>query len=292
MSPVSSAIGMNVAGAITSPRSGWFQRTSASTPTIRAGLEVDDRLVVRLELAGLERPADVGLERHAIDDGRVHAGLVDLEAALALALGAVHGEVGVAQQRGGVLVAGADGDADAGVDARSPSPSASNGVLQRTRAAERRPRRRRPASGGPRAGRRTRRRRAVTRCRRGAARRPRRVGGLPQEGVAGVVAEGVVDGLEVVEVEEEQRQRGASGRGAVVASACSMRSRSSARLASPVSGSWNAWCASWSSRALRSVMSRKLATRPLTPGLVEEVGDRRRRPSGTSRRGAGRAARP
>ena len=60
----------------------------------------------------------------------VHAGLVDLEPALAFALRAIHGEVGVAQQSGGVLRASAHGDADAGVDAHAFTVGI-EGVLQR-----------------------------------------------------------------------------------------------------------------------------------------------------------------
>ena len=39
------------------PRSGWVQRASASTPTTRAGLELDDRLVVQAQVAARRRPA-------------------------------------------------------------------------------------------------------------------------------------------------------------------------------------------------------------------------------------------
>ena len=52
--PLSSAKGMKSAGE-TLPRVGWFQRTSASTATVRAGVEVDDRLVVHRELAPFDR---------------------------------------------------------------------------------------------------------------------------------------------------------------------------------------------------------------------------------------------
>ena len=42
------------------------------------------------------------------------------------------------------------------------------------------------------------------------------------------------------------------------------RSTNSARLGSPVTGSWNAWWASWRSKALRSLTSRQLRTMPPT----------------------------
>ena len=58
-----------------------------------------------------------------------------------------------------------------------------------------------------------------------------------EQPVAGVVAEAVVHGLEVVEVDEEHRH----GLVAPRSSACSRRSRNRARLASRVRGSWKAW---------------------------------------------------
>ena len=64
--------------------------------------------------------------------------------------------------------------------------------------------------------------------------------GLAQELVAGGVAEAVVDVLERVEVDEQDRRAGLR-RGAARASACSRRSISSRRLGSPVSESWKAW---------------------------------------------------
>ena len=69
MSPISSASGMNSSGGI-GPRAGWSQRISASAPTHRAGLHVDDRLVRDPQLAALERPAEVGLRLHP-GNGRV-----------------------------------------------------------------------------------------------------------------------------------------------------------------------------------------------------------------------------
>ena len=49
-------------------------------------------------------------------------------------------------------------------------------------------------------------------------------------------------------------------------SICAARSWISVRLASPVSESCSAWCASWSCASLRSVTSRRLATKPATDG--------------------------
>ena len=64
--------------------------------------------------------------------------------------------------------------------------------------------------------------------------------GLAQELVAGRVAEAVVDVLERVEVDEQDRGARDSVR-AARASACSSRSISSWRFGSPVSESWKAW---------------------------------------------------
>ena len=72
----------------------------------------------------------------------------------------------------------------------------------------------------------------------------------------GIVAQRVVDGLEVVEIEEHDRD--------LVLAALRQRQRmlhpvlNRVRLASSVSGSWNAICRSCSSSALRSLMSRKI----------------------------------
>ena len=77
-----------------------------------------------------------------------------------------------------------------------------------------------------------------------------------EQRVAGRMTEAVVDGLEVVEVEEEHRDP-EPGRAGATSTACSTRSVKSARLARPVSGSWNAWCRSCSSASRRSVMSRR-----------------------------------
>ena len=79
--------------------------------------EVDDRLVVQLELAGRQRLAQVLLHDAAGLHLQVHRGLEEAERAAAVALGAVEREVGVAQQFVGARsVAGTDRNADADAD--------------------------------------------------------------------------------------------------------------------------------------------------------------------------------
>ncbi len=114
--PFSSAISMKSPGA-TRPRSGCCQRTSASMPARRAVGQVDDGLVGQPQLAELDGPLELDAQLVALADGRVHARVEDREAGLAVGLGHVHRDVGVAHHVGRrlVLVAGA-GDADAGRD--------------------------------------------------------------------------------------------------------------------------------------------------------------------------------
>ena len=50
------------------------------------------------ELVALDRAAEIDLELEPLDEVDVHLGVVALEAALAGGLGAVHREVGVAEQ--------------------------------------------------------------------------------------------------------------------------------------------------------------------------------------------------
>ena len=76
------------------------------------------RLVVQRELAARERPAQLALDRHRVGAVRLAAG-VDLERAAALALGLVHGDVGLADQAVEVVALGRiehDADARADVD--------------------------------------------------------------------------------------------------------------------------------------------------------------------------------
>ena len=97
ISPVSSASGMNWSGGII-PRSGWRQRSSASTPRDAAVVDPDDRLVVQLQLLGRYRALEVGAKLEPGEHALVHLRLEHPVAALAVALGAVHRGVGVADQ--------------------------------------------------------------------------------------------------------------------------------------------------------------------------------------------------
>ena len=79
---------------------------------VRRG-QLDDRLVDEREVVALDRLAQLGLERQALDRRGVHVRVEDLIAAAAGRLGAIHRDVGVAQQfvHGGVWRA-AEHDAD------------------------------------------------------------------------------------------------------------------------------------------------------------------------------------
>ena len=87
--PDSSAIGMNSAGEIT-PRSGSRQRSSASTPHARPRLHLDLRLVDEEELVVHQAAAHVGLELQPQLHARVHVGGVEAVGVAARVLGRVH----------------------------------------------------------------------------------------------------------------------------------------------------------------------------------------------------------
>ena len=174
-----------------------------------AGAEAIDRLVVQLELVALERVAQLALGLEAAHGAGPHLGVEELAAGAAALLGPVHRGVGVADQQLGVdgsRVGGpGDGDADAGGDEVVGAAhrvglgeGGGDAIGDRDRlvlvgeavdedaelvAAE---------AGddvaGPQVG-----------------AQPRR--DRPQQLVAGVVADAVVDQLEVVEVEEEDPDR-------------------------------------------------------------------------------------
>ena len=170
----------------------------------RPPLEVDDRLVVDTELAALDCPLDGEGKLLALADPGVHLRLVRDEAALAGPLRAVHRDVRVPQQlfrHGDVLAA--ERDADAGVD-RDVVLVDDERLLDRLHEAVGDVL---GLLGGGACGAapRTRRRRAVPARSIGRMQDSTRSGDRDQELVADVVAEAVVDRLEVVEVEEEHR---------------------------------------------------------------------------------------
>ena len=145
---------------------------------------------------------------------------------------------------------------------------------------------------------RTRRRRAGRPGRRPADAAAQPVGDRVQQAVAHRVAEAVVDQLEVVEVGEEQRDgllRVPVRRPARSTS----RSRNSARLASPVSGSWYAWWCSrcWPSdtRASSTVLSTMVnicrATTSPSPSQPRYASNGVRLPAGAGTHGDDHAGR-
>ena len=116
MSPISSATGMNSAGEIM-PRSGCFQRSSASQPVIAVVLDADQRLVMQLEFAFRQGLAQRDFELAPRLHARVHGGLEEAVGAAAIRLGAVERHVGALEQlvRLGA-VARRHRNTDAGVD--------------------------------------------------------------------------------------------------------------------------------------------------------------------------------
>src|SRR5690606_38577007 len=82
-----------------------------------AGRKTEDGLVVELELAVLDGPAQLGLEPAAVGGGAVEVGRIGADAAAAAALGGVEREVGAMEQRIGIGAIGRGaGDADADGD--------------------------------------------------------------------------------------------------------------------------------------------------------------------------------
>ena len=131
ISPVSSASGMNStrrdqAALGVAPAQ---QRLEAGRSTPSG--EPDDRLVVQLELAGVDRALQVGAQLEPVEHARVHRRLEQAVAALAVALGDVHRGVGVADQLLGACAASPaqrDRDADAGAQERARACPARSGA--------------------------------------------------------------------------------------------------------------------------------------------------------------------
>ena len=270
MRPVSSASGMNASGE-SRPRAGWSQRTSASTPVMRPVSQRHDRLVDEAQLPGLDAAGEVGLELEALEGAGVHLLLEELDAVLAPLLGEVHGHVGVAQHDlGRACPVVVDGDADAGGDddlAAVDAERAAQVVEQPQGEADRADL---VAAGAPTS---TANSSPPSRAATSSLGRmwPSRSATPIEQLVADRVAEAVVDGLEVVEVDEQHA--GATPlpahRGGSFTSSANI-----VRLARPVSASWSAWWRRSCSSSLRRVTSRALSTMPPHGGLVAQVGDR------------------
>ncbi len=169
------------------------------------GHETVHGLVVEVELVVLEGPAQVGLHTHLLLHEAPQLGAVELEPG-AFGLGAVHGQVGRLEQRVEVApVLGVHGDADAGADGDLVALVGGAAGHVRHHAG-------RDAAGGggvAHLGEEDGELVAAEPCHqvRLADALLQRCGDLLQQGVAGVVAQGVVDGLEAVQVDIEHRQR-------------------------------------------------------------------------------------
>ena len=102
MSPLSSAIGMNSAGETTPLLVVPAQQRLGAQDA--AGLQRHDRLKVQHEFVALQGAPQLQLQLRVPLGARRHVVREALEVVAPFALGVVHGEVGVAQQRVGVLV--------------------------------------------------------------------------------------------------------------------------------------------------------------------------------------------
>ena len=198
---------MNSAGAIT-PRTGSRQRSSASTAQGRARLHVDLRLVGEEELVVHQAAPHVGLELQPRLHARVHVGGVEAVRVAADLLRRVHRRVRLLDQRHRIV--GVERDTSRRRSSRSASASgrtsrngarndsrtrASTVIVSNVACAGSRPGRidDELVAAEPRDG-------VGFAHRRGEPLRDRL-----QQLVAGVVAQRVVDALEMVEVEEEAR---------------------------------------------------------------------------------------
>ena len=172
-------------------------------PAHAAGAQLGLRLVVEHELAGLEGGAELAHQREPLAAVVVAPGEVDLVAG-AHALGLVHRDVGALQQPHGVRrVVGVERDADAGVDVHVDAADRERLLERRAQAQPR------GAGGRLVAGLEDDRelvaaeaRERVVAAQQGLQARA----DLAQHLVAGVVPERVVELLEAVEVDQQQRQ--------------------------------------------------------------------------------------
>ena len=236
--PVCSAIGTNSLGP-TMPNSGWFQRASASTPTILAGPQVGLGLVVERDLALVDGRAHAAGQRQAARRVAVELRLEDRVAAAGL-LGRVHGDVGALLQRLDVVAVHA-GAGRCRRWRRSPAacPRARTARAAPPAAAGRRaprpgPWRRcgssTPNSSPP--------RRATVSASRSAALRRRDTSCSSRSpwwwpSVSLISLKWSRSMIITTAVSPERRD---------ARIACSIRSRNRSRFGSPVSASWSAWC--------------------------------------------------
>ena len=201
--PVSSASGMNCAGG-SMPIFGMGPAQQRLDAGDLPGRQVHLRLVVQRELVALQRMAQGVFQRQPLDRLHLHFLGEEAEIVLAVFLGEIHRHVGILGQRMHVGAVGREhGDADAG-----------RGVAfvaaQLHRLADRRQQLARDSSmssrsASVRGSRRIRRRRAAPRYRSRAGPRSRS-GHFHQQGVAGLMAERIVDDLEAVEIDEQHRE--------------------------------------------------------------------------------------
>ena len=256
----------------------------------RAVADVDDRLVVDAQLAALDGAAQGALGRERSRASRRIASSKTIDRGAAALLGAVHRRVGVADAGPRAVVRPRRRSRCRCSPAGTPRRPR-RGTAPRTAPAIRRATARGAglavdvlaqdgelvaAEPGDRVGRAQR----AAQARRDVA----------QHASPAAWPKRVVDELEAVEV-DEQHGDAAAGAAPARRSACSRRSRNSARLGSPVSGSCSAWWASRDSASLRSETSRVTATTwcgaPLASGTMRAaVSTQRTEPSGRTTRQA------
>ena len=203
MSPLSSATAMKSAGS-RRPRLGWSQRTSASISTGRFVAQVEDGLEDDDDLVAFDGPAELAFELESGPRSVAHRRLVELVPGLARRLGRVHRDVGAGHDVVGIPDAVVDhrdadarGDGDVAPDVerlRDPTEDPLGHLDRAVHVADLVEEDGELVAGQP---------------ARGVA-RPDGVGqparDLDEEPIARAVTQRVVDRLEVVEVEEQDRR--------------------------------------------------------------------------------------
>ena len=231
------------------PRPGWFQRTSASTETVSpVARSTIGWYWTTSSRCSIARSSSALRPWRRTIESRI-AGVKTAKRRLPRLLGLVHGDVGVAQQLLGVrarVLAGGDADAEADVeqllaggDRQGEGLQGALGELDGA-ALDRR-------TGGGR-GRRTRRRRGARR------RRRRRRSASSREATPRSSSSPIAwPSVSLTPLKSSRSMNiTATSPGAPGSSASRTCWLNSERLASPVSGSWWAWCCSWSCRSRSS----------------------------------------